>query len=398
VKTLAPEIAGQTLQPGDPEDVGMSRPRVRHLSTLVKGWVDGGDPQAAVVLVARRGTIVLHEAFGKLTHEPGSPPAPLDTVFPLASITKLLTATALMTLVEEGRVGLNRRVREYIPEFAGEGKDAVLVQHLLTHTSGLDEEVIEAFAGEKGEITVPPGDTMHTLARENLLRRYDCPLSKPPGIEMSYCDFGFELAMDIVCRVTGRSLDRFAAERIFQPLGMRDTYYCRVDVPRDRRAGRPLDPAVDPATDAIVESQRVYQGSTRSWSTAMDMAIFCQTFLNKGAYGNARILSPVAALAMTSNQIPGIRATWLDEEFPEASWGFGWSVHGNKTGWCGGLYSPEAFEHWGAGGTYVWADPVYDLVGVFFTVSRIPVSEGRNYRHPWRNDLFTDAATAAVVE
>jgi CubicO group peptidase (beta-lactamase class C family) len=398
VRTVTPELIGQTLQPGDPEQVGMSRSRVRHLFDLVQGWVDQGDPQAAVVLVARRGTIVMHEAFGKLTHEAGSPPAALDTIFPLASITKLWTVTALMTLVEEGRVGLNRRVSEYVPEFAGDGREAVLVRHLLTHTSGLNDEKIEAHAGQKAEIAPPSDETLHPLVKEYLLRRYDCPLWKQPGEEMSYCDFNFELAMDIVRRVTGKSLDSFAAERIFKPLGMKDSYYCRFDVPRHRRARRPLDPAIDPAEDAIVESQRVYQGSGRAWSTVKDMAIFGQMFLNKGSYGNARVLNPPTAAAMTRNQIPGIGTTWFGEVIPEAAWGLGWSVHGPKTGWCGALYSPDAFEHWGAGGTYIWVDPVYELVGVYFSVSRVPGSAEGGYPHPWRNDLFTDAATSAVVD
>jgi CubicO group peptidase (beta-lactamase class C family) len=128
----------------------------------------------------------------------------------------------------------------------------------------------------------------------------------------------------------------------------------------------------------------------------MDLAIFCQMFLNRGAYGDIRILSPASVAAMTRNQIPGVRATFLNETFPEASWGLGWSVHGNKTGLCGALYSPEAFEHWAASGAYVWADPVYDLVGIYCAAAPSPHSdEGKAM---WRNDIFTDAVTAAVVD
>jgi CubicO group peptidase (beta-lactamase class C family) len=189
-------------------------------------------------------------------------------------------------------------------------------------------------------------------------------------------------------------LSDFASSRIFEPLGMTDTHYCRADVPRQRRAWRRPDPE-DPWRDAI-ETERIVQGSGRLWATAMDLAIFCQMFLNRGAYGDAQILSPASVAEMTRNQIPGIRSTFLTEVFPEASWGLGWSIHGNKTGLCGALYSPEAFEHWGAGGAYVWVDPVYDLVGIYLAVAPNPhTDEGKAM---WRNNIFTDAVTAAVVE
>jgi CubicO group peptidase (beta-lactamase class C family) len=384
-----------TLLPGNPEDVGMSRQQLQRVRELAGGWLEQGLIQGLVALVARRGQIVLYERFGRQLPEMDSPLVALDSIFPMASITKIFTATAVMLLVEEGRVGLNRRVREYVPEFAGEGKDAILVRHLLTHTSGIDEDQLEAYAKERLGIAIPTTEaTLHPLMNEYLVLRYDCPLSKPPGAEMSYADFNLELAGEIVRRVTGKSLADFAGSRIFEPLGMTDTHYCRADVPRERRAWR--GPSLeDPWRDAL-EVERIVQGASRSWATAMDMAIFCQMFLNQGAYGDVRILSPASVAEMTRNQIPGVSATFLNETFPEASWGLGWSIHGNKTGLCGTLYSPEAFEHWGAGGAYVWVDPLYDLVGIYLAAAPDPHSdEGKAM---WRNDIFTDAVTAAVVD
>src|SRR5947209_18088488 len=106
---------------------------------------------ALVVLVARKGVIVFHEAFGKLTPEPDSPPVPRDAIYPISSISKLFTATAAMILVEDGLLGLNRPVQEYIPEFVGEGKEAVMVHHLLTHTGGIDDEEVAAHVWRKVE-------------------------------------------------------------------------------------------------------------------------------------------------------------------------------------------------------------------------------------------------------
>jgi len=324
-----------------------------------------------------------------------SPPVGLDSIFPMASITKIFTATAVMVLVEEARVGLNRRVREYIPEFRGEGKDAVLVRHLLSHTSGITDDSVDEYAKPREGVTIPSTDaTLHQLMNEYMVRRYDCPLWKPAGEEMSYADFNFELAGEIVRRVSGESLDHFGRSRIFEPLGMTDAHYCRVDVPPQRRAWSGPTPE-DPWREAI-EVERVVQGSSRAWASAMDLAILCQMFLNRGAYDDVRILSPQSVAEMTRNQIPGIRSTFLNETFPEASWGLGWSVHGNKTGLCGTLYSPDSFEHWAASGAYVWADPVFDLVGIYFAIAPNPHSdEGKAM---WRNDIFTDVVTAAVVE
>ena len=147
----------------------MSAQRVQHVVNLAKGWVDGGVTPALVILVARRGVIVAHEAFGRLTPEPHSPSLECDTIFPLTSLTKPLTATAAMILVEDGSLGLNRPVSEYIPEFVGEGKDAVMVHHLLTHTSGFRDEDVEAYTEKKkGSVEIPPPDeTQHPQINES---------------------------------------------------------------------------------------------------------------------------------------------------------------------------------------------------------------------------------------
>lgn len=384
----------------------MSAARLRGVAGDVRKWVNEGVAQTIEVLVARRGVIVLHEVRGRLTPARDSPPTPLNAIFPVASFTKLFTGTALMTLVEEGRVGLNRPVFFYIPEFTGEGKDKVLVRHLLTHTSGLRGEDLDEYARQheqEGEVT-SSDPTIHPLVNKYYSMRYGAPLWKPPGSEMAYCNFNFDLAGEIVRRVAGVPLDRFAKSRIFQPLGMEDTHYCRVDADSKRRVGRPSSP-IDPknpldplsaSIEAAIETERVCFGSGRGVSTALDFARFAQMFLNGGVYGHARVLSPVAVAQMTRNQIPGIGADWFGLTFPEASWGLGWSVHGHKAS-DGGLYSSESFEHWGSSGTYAWVDPELEIVGVYFssTVSTSGVWDWLKY---WSHDYFTDSVTAAVEE
>ncbi len=144
------------LQSGIPDQVGMSPDRIQQVRAQARRWVEQGGTPTLVVLAARRGVIVLHEAFGVLRPGADAPPVPLDALFPMASLAKIITATAILILVEEGRVGLNRPVQEYLPEYIGEGKDAVLVHHLLTHTSGWrGDDVAAHVARKQGTVVIP---------------------------------------------------------------------------------------------------------------------------------------------------------------------------------------------------------------------------------------------------
>ena len=379
------------LRLGTPQEVGISPLRVRQFVDLAAGWVAEGITPALVILVARRGVVVVHEALGRLGPERDAPPLELDTIFPLASLTKPITATAIMILVEEGLLGLNRPVSWYIPEFTGEGKDRVMVHHLLTHTSGLRDEEVNAHAEvKKGTVEIPsPNETQHPRVNERLFLGYDAPLWKPPGTEMSYCNYGYHLLGEIVRRVSGRSLADFCRERIFQPLGMVDTWYVVPDSVEHRIVRRSTDaPGAEWYNSR--ELQETPWGDWGVFSTAMDMAIFGQMFLNRGAYGDARVLSPASVAEMTRNQIPGLSAWSGDEFFPEASWGFGWNVRGvKKSRYRGTLHSQKTFGHGGAGGVLLWVDPVYEIVGVWFSVQ---IEESC-----WSRDLFMDAVTTAAV-
>lgn len=387
--------AATTLRSGTPAEAGASAERVGAVANVARSWVDGGDASALVVLAAHRGRVFLHEAFGRQGPEPEAPPVARTTLFPLASISKVITATAVMMLVDEGRIGLNRTIAEYLPEFQGDGKEAVQVFHLLTHTSGLRDEDLEAHANErKGPFNIPPDDgAMAPFLYENLAPRWDAPLWKPPGVEMAYTGYNYRLLGEIVRRVSGISLAAYARSRIFDPLGMTDSHFGLPDTLKPRVVRRGPD-AMDPDLDTPRYQQMAW-GSAGAFSTALDMAIFGQMFLNRGAYAERQILSPAAVAAMTRDQLPGIQGRLLNEFFPEASWGLGWSVHGRKTGWCGGLYSPESYEHWGSGGVYMWVDPTYEVVGVYLSV--IPFPE-EHPRYTERQDLFTDAVTAALVD
>ena len=399
------------LRPGTPQKAGMSRQRVQHIVDLARGWVADGITPSLVVLIARRGTIVIHEAFGRLTPEEDSPPLELDSIFPVASLTKPITATAAMILVQDGLLGLNRPVWWYIPEFAGEGKDVVMVHHLLTHTSGLIEEEVDAYAEErKGLVESPPLTevTQHPMLHKHLHLRYGAPLCKLPGREMSYCTFNYDLVGEIVRRVSERSLADFARERIFDPLGMKDTHFVVPEalIPRVVKRAPDAHGAELITAGKFVETPWAGAGVC---STAMDLAVFGQMFLNRGTYGGARILSPTSVAEMTRNQIPGIGARYRDFVSPEACQGLGWGVRGSKNslGWGETLQSREAFSHGGAGGVFLWVDPIHEIVGVYFSVAthsgapegiEVPEWLGLWVELMGRADLLINAVTTAVVD
>ena len=137
------------LRYGTPEEAGMLPDRIERVKQLAAGWVAEGQTPSLVILAARKGIIFLHEAYGRLRPEENSPPLRTDSIFPISSLTKPVTATAAMILVEDGLLGLNRPIVDYIPEICGEGTEEILVHHLLTHTSGYNEETLLAFMIER---------------------------------------------------------------------------------------------------------------------------------------------------------------------------------------------------------------------------------------------------------
>lgn len=255
-----------------------------------------------------------------------------------------------------------------------------MVHHLLTHTSGLRGEDVMAHAtAMRGTVTIPPPEeTQDPAINELLCLRYGAPLWKPPGEEMNYSGINYDFLGEIVRRVSGRALAEFAEERIFAPLGMKDTHYVVPEGLAHRVSQRAPNVPFAQAGYGTRQHQTLPSASGGAYSTALDMAVFGQMFLNRGRYGDARVLSPPTVAEMTRNQIPGISATFLEEYWPEALWGYGWHIHGNSRSlyFDGTLHSPQAFDHAGASGVFIWVDPVYEIVGGYYSV---PVEQVRDY-------------------
>jgi CubicO group peptidase (beta-lactamase class C family) len=355
---------------GNDEEAGVRPETVELIRQRAEEWVAADRTQSLCLLLARRGVIFLHEAWGPLTPEPDSPPLLKTSLFPLASLTKPITVTAAMILVEDGLLGPNRPVQEYIPEFVGEDKEKVMVHHLMTHTSGIDDDPIsEMLDDEPEDVPIPkPDANQNEFVNKALTYTYMNPLAFEPGEKMAYSNLGIYVVSELVRRVTGQSLDQFARERIFEPLGMHDSYYIVPELEQPRVVQRPEGHADELNTREVMERPSPSGGA---YSTAMDMARFGQMYLNRGAHGNARILSRAAVTSMTGNRIPGLSADLGDLQFPEASWGLGWSVGHLYKGRVYGeeLLFPHYFNHGGWGGVELWIDPDQEVVGVYFSVS-----------------------------
>jgi CubicO group peptidase (beta-lactamase class C family) len=411
-------MTSHVLRDGTPEEAGLDPARIRGVRDLAARWVERGDTPSLVVLVARRGVVALHEAFGVRRHGDAKPTLRTDSLFPVASCSKTITTAAVMCLVDDGLIGLNRPFVDYIPELDVPGVkwlDEARVADLLCHTSGIDDLALAAFIAEAAKRTpeLPPAAPgQNPLLNTRLRLAAGAPLAHRPGTACLYSNTGFNWAGEIVRRVSGRPLGKFLHDRIFEPLGMRDSYFPLPPALRERRVYRgPGMPATEPkgghkGIDSPEYAEQEWGGGSVS-TTALDIGKFLQMLLNGGAYGGQRILSSASVAAMTRSQvdasIPSIMP-WLnvetgeriDFEFWGGSYGYGLFIFapGDRFSQNGSLASTTAFGHIGNGGSYVWADPERELVGVFLSVSP------RLHRDVFisNSDLFQNAVHAAVVD
>jgi CubicO group peptidase (beta-lactamase class C family) len=207
---------------------------------------------------------------------------------------------------------------------------------------------------------------------------------------MSYCSFGYRLLGEIIHRASGKTYEEFVQERLFTPLGMKDSYLAVPASVKDRVVKRE-SPAIFHEWLSSERSLASVSPAGGMYTTVMDMAIFCSMLQNMGSYNGVRILSPVSVYEMTRNHIPGITSAYRGEFFPEAYWGLGFGINGTKKD-GGDLFSPEAYSHWGAAGVFFCVDPKYRTIQIYFSVEV-------DHNMPFRNiyaDSFNNAAIAAI--
>ena len=338
----------------------------------------------AVAAVVTPGGFAHLGAVGFADRAAGRPMAP-DTLFWIASMTKPITATAVMMLQDEGKLSVDDPVAKYLPELAdmrtAEGAGGPLtLRHLLTHTSGLSE------------VNGEPRQKAHTLA-ELVTLVAPLPLQSAPGTRWQYCQSGFNALGRVVEVVSGKSFPDFLAQRLFTPLGMLDTGFApsaeqqtRLAVPY-RFVGGGLAAATLPPDFDPTRPGRVPAANGGLFSTATDYARFCRMILGKGSVGGKRYLSEAAVALMTSVQSGDLKTGFT----PGNGWGLGWCVVRQPQGVSAAL-SPGSFGHGGAYGTQVWIDPTRQ-VAYLLMVSRanFPNSDASDIRRD-----FQDAALAGL--
>ena len=301
----------------------------------------------AVVLVGHNKDIVFRKAFGNRALLPQKEPMTVDTVFDMASLTKVVaTAPSILLLAEEGRLRLADPVVRYLPDFAAGGAERAkaTIEELLTHRAGLPpDDPLALYAGTPAEI---------------FARKFREPLASPPGSRFVYSDVGYEVLGEIVRAVSGETLDRFAARRIFQPLEMKDTGF-RPIRPGEERTAPPDAARIAPTQmrnghwmRGEVHDPRAYAlggvaGHAGLFSTADDLARYCQMILDQGERGTVRVLSPLSVEAMTRPRDYG------DADLH----GLGFDVDTAYSSPRGDLFPRGSFGHTGFTGTSLWIDP-----------------------------------------
>ncbi|MBI4445954.1 MAG: serine hydrolase [Acidobacteria bacterium] len=354
---LSFSLLARPLRQGKPKSLGMSAERLQRLDQVVEQAIAAGEAPGAVLLVARKGKKVYQKAYGMRAVSPSAEPMTLDTIFDLASLTKVIaTATSIMILVEEGKLSLTDPVVRYLSGFGVNDKVEITLLQLLTHFSGLrpDLDLDTPWSGYETAINLALNEKLETR----------------PGERFIYSDINFMLLAEIIRVVSGQRVDEFAEKRIFAPLGMKETGFLprseklpRV-APTEGRDGKLLRGEVH---DPTAFRMGGVAGHAGLFSTVDDVAIFAQMLLNGGVYDKVRILSPLGAYKMTTQQSPpgqnDLRA-------------IGFDVRTRFSTVAGDLFPPGSFGHTGFTGTSLWIDPFTETFVILFTSRLHPEGKG----------------------
>lgn len=380
------------LRHAEPSEVGIDPERLRYVDEAVMRSIESGDAPGAVLCIVRHGRIAYLQAYGNRRLVPDTVAMSEDTLFDLASLTKVVaTNTAVMQLVEQGRLRLGDRVDRYIPGFEGwrnpdDVRDTthIRIVDLMTHTSGLPAYARpEAVAAEYPDAAFPDRDaTIEYIAH--------CRRLAPPHEEYRYSCLNYVTLQRVAEVVTGEPLDRYVAEHIFRPLGMTDTGF-QPDAELCARCAPTVGTADGGVLCGVVQDPLARElcggvsGNAGLFSTAGDLALFVDMLLSGGARGDVRILSPQSVAAISS----------VPRGFEAFGRTLGWESYTGYTTTVGDLLSPSAYGHTGFTGTSIVVDPALDL-GVILLTNRVhPDSSGSVAR--MRSET-ANAVAGAIVE
>ena len=338
------------------------------LDTATEQAIRDGLIPGAVIIVGHDGKIVYRKAYGSRALVPANETATLDTIYDIASLTKVVATTpAIMKLYEQGKIKLDDPVTAYLPEFQG-GKSNITIRNLMTHYSGLrpDLDIDPAWSG------------YDTGIRKALI---DKPAG-PPGLSFVYSDINFELLGEIVRRVSGQPLDQFAREQIFEPLGMRDTTFNPAASLTPRIAPTEIDISTGKPWRGVVHDPTArYMGGVAGhagvFSTADDLARYAQMMLDE------RFFAPATIELFTSPASP--------PDHPILR-GLGWDIDSPYSSNRGDIFPRgTSYGHTGFTGPALWIDPASKSFVVIMT-NRVHPKGGRSINE-WRRSIATIAAS-----
>ncbi len=386
---LAQGTSAQVLEIGDPAENGFNPARLERIDHVLREEIEAGKFSGAVALVARHGDVVYHRSFG-YADIASRRPMQTNSIFRIASMTKAITSVGIMMLYEQGRFQLNDPVSRFIPAFADPqvvdsvddagniietraAASEIKIVDLLSHSSGIgysfissDVQTTYVEAGILDGLTdknVKLASTMNALG--------ELPLLFDPGERFEY-GLNTDVLGYLIEIVSGKPLDRFFAEEIFEPLGMSDTYFYLPDDRKDRlvtlyadvdglRVSEGHESAIKlDNPDYPVEGARSYfSGGAGLSSTAYDYARFIQMLLNDGELDGERLLGRKSVELMRTPRID-----WDDDG--DGDFGLGFEVNGDLGG-AGEIGSLGVYGWGGAFNTVFWIDPAEDLIAVLMT-------------------------------
>jgi uncharacterized protein YbbC (DUF1343 family)/CubicO group peptidase (beta-lactamase class C family) len=370
----SPGLAGEPPEPPAAAAVFHAEKLAEMDAAILQAIADKKCP-GGVLWLERQGTVYC-KAYGRRAVVPAEEPMTEDTIFDVASLTKAVATTpAIMLLVERGQVSLDAPVCAYLPEFKGDGKEAITVKHLLTHTSGLRPGLDHqpAWSGY---------DTAIKLACAEKLRA-------KPGETLVYSDINFEVLGEVVRRVSRQGLDQFLAKEVYQPLKMADTGFRppaslrgRI-APTEQRAEEGLLRGV--VHDPTARSMGGVAGHAGLFTTAADLARFARMMLGNGELDGVRIFKPETVKLMTSAQTP---------DHILGRRGLGWDIDSGYSGQRGSIFPLGGYGHTGWTGTSLWIDPFSQTFLIFLSNRNHPDEQGNVLA--LRRVLGTLAAQAVI--
>jgi CubicO group peptidase (beta-lactamase class C family) len=331
---------------------------------MSRGLIVGG-----VVLIGNSKGDVFERAYGRTSVASGAQPMTLETVFDLASLTKVVATTpAILKLAEEGKLSLLDPVTRWFPEFAGKGKDDLLVLNLLTHTSGLDDFPLSSSAPLQSAIDGAAGQRLRGKI----------------GSRFRYADINFILLGEMVNRVSGQGIDQYAELRFFSPLGMMETRFnpdnqfalrCSATIGANKTL------LTGHVQDYPARQLGGIAGHAGLFGTAHDLARFCRMILGEGLFAGHRVLSPRAVRQMTAPYF---------SRSGKVIRGLGWDIASPYSSPRGMGFSEVSFGHTGYSGMSIWIDPATDAFVVLLT-ARLEYKRVKEFSR-LRSDLSTLAA------